>query len=393
LNEFENIDSFLHVIQQQSYPNFSLYVCVNQPDNWWDREDKKQICLNNQKSLQRLIEYHEFPVSVVDKSSKGNGWSGKNYGVGWARKTAMDLASANAEANDIILSVDADTYYPPNYLLSLAEIFSDSRVIGHTNPYYHKLTGRIAEDISILRYELYMRVYHINMLLIDNPFAFTAMGSGMATTAHQYRKMGGIAPKLSGEDFYFIQYLKKLGFVSRYNPVKIYPQARFSDRVNFGTGPAMIKGNRGDWRSYPFYSTELFEQIKNSFNAFEELFSKEIDFPMKSFIEKQSKNEQIWNLLKKNHPAKERFVRACHELTDGLRILQFLKDAQPKFSKGDEHDLWENLNHFSRNNSDFASFFSTLTFDNQLLTISSMTTIREELVKLEDNLLKNNPIL
>ena len=246
LNEFENLNSFLLSLKLQSAQDFSLYVCVNQPDKWWDLDNKLADCKNNQKSLELLKSYTHSPVFIIDNSSKGNGWIGKNYGVGWARKTAMDFAAQHAQNNDIILSVDADTFYPQNYLESIPGIFSNSQVIGHTNPYYHSLTENAAEDLSILRYELYMRAYHINMMLIDNPYAFTALGSGIATTAEQYRRMGGISPKLSGEDFYFIQYLKKLGTVSQYNSVKIYPQARFSNRVNFGTGPTMIKGNGGD---------------------------------------------------------------------------------------------------------------------------------------------------
>ena len=79
-------------------------------------------------------------------------------------------------------------------------------MIGLAVPYYHKLIGD-ATDRLILRYEIYMRCYLINLLRIQNPYAFTALGSAMAVTVRAYRKAGGLTPVKSGEDFYFLQNL------------------------------------------------------------------------------------------------------------------------------------------------------------------------------------------
>ena len=141
-----------------------------------------------------------------------------------------------------------------------------------SNPYYHKLTGAEAEDRAILRYEIYMRNYAINMLLINSPYAFTAMGSAIALPVSSYKAIGGLTPKLSGEDFYFLQKLRKYGNINIHNKEKVYPAARFSDRVFFGTGPAMIKGNDGDWESYPIYHIQLFKNIERTYESFEILF-------------------------------------------------------------------------------------------------------------------------
>ena len=37
------------------------------------------------------------------------------------------------------------------------------------------------------------------------------------------------------------------------------------------------------------------------------------------------KADDIWQPLRHNHKTRERFVRACHERLDGLRILQYIK--------------------------------------------------------------------
>ncbi len=76
-------------------------------------------------------------------------------------------------------------------------------------PYYHNLTGDEEKDRAILRYEIYMRYYAINLWRIGSPYNFTAVGSAMALPVWAYRAIGGITPHKSGEDFYFIQKLRK----------------------------------------------------------------------------------------------------------------------------------------------------------------------------------------
>lgn len=384
LNEYENLPNLLASFQKQSYTHFKLYICVNQPDDWWSQTDQLPQCINNERSLKYLLSLKDNSIHIIDKSSKGKGWTGKKRGVGWARKLVMDEAASQGHKNDIILSVDADTEYPPHYFQSIVDIFKKDKLFSaHSNPYYHKLTGKAAEDQAILRYELYMRVYAINMILIDNPYAFSAVGSAMACSVGQYQRMGGISPKASGEDFYFLQYMRKNGPLSQYNDLKVYPQARFSDRVNFGTGPAMIKGNSGDWSSYPFYPPTLFAQVKQSFDTFEELFDHDIELPMTAFLKGQLKKENLWGALRKNFKTKDKFVRACVELVDGLRILQFLKESQAKYSSGGLEDLKSNLLHFAQRDQDFNLFIQSFGELNEALEVEKMILLRDELTKLE----------
>lgn len=384
LNEYENLPKLLASFKNQTYQNFIIIACVNQPEAWWDNKDKLYACLDNQKSIDLLKKNKDFRIILIDKSSKGNAWIGKKKGVGWARKVAMDRAAEIATDIDIIVSVDADTYYPSNYFESLIRIFkSDKRFSAHSNPYYHPLTGQEKEDLAILRYELYMRVYAINMILIDNPYAFSALGSAMACTVANYKKIGGMSPKASGEDFYFLQHLRKMDKLHQFNEVKVYPQARFSDRVSFGTGPAMIKGDSGDWSSYPFYRPQLFQFIKSTFDSFPFIFDKDKELPMSSFLILPLKRENIWAPLRKNFKKKEKFVRACEEMVDGLRILQFLKSEHAQYSNGDEKDLHENLSYFSKQDNEFESFYHSLKNETNILCLENMKILRDELTKLE----------
>jgi len=205
--------------------------------------------------------------------------------------------------------------------------------------------------------------------------------------------MGGISPKHSGEDFYFVQHMRKNGPVSHFNNVKVYPQARFSDRVNFGTGPAMIKGNTGDWSSYPFYLPEQFEKIKSTYQSFELLFDKNFETPMSQFLKIQMKKDNIWQSLRKNSKTKESFAHACMQLVDGLRILQFLKSDYQNYSKGDEVDLRTNLNYFGEQNKAFLQFLEGKSNEKELLSFQMKKELRDALEILELSLRFEKPII
>lgn len=391
LNESENLPSLISCIKEQSYSNFSIVVCVNQPNEWCDDHTKTLICNDNAKSLVFFSKLKQINTIIIDRSTKESGWKGKKRGVGWARKLTMDVASQRGKDTDIIVTIDADTYYPPGYFQSLVDVFSEHlHILAHSNPYYHPLSGKMDEDMAILRYEIYMRLYAINMLIIDNPYAFSAIGSGMACFVNQYKRLGGMTPKHSGEDFYFIQKMCKSGPISNYNQVKVYPQARFSDRVNFGTGPAMIKGNSGDWSSYPFYAAELFADVSETFKTFNVLFEKDVMTPMTNFLKKQLKRDDIWGPLRKNFKQKQLFVNACIQLVDGLRILQYLKERHAKTSLGEEQDFIKSMAYIIDFYPQIPHGITKEDLKNRPLSFDKMKLFREALTELEYRHRENN---
>lgn len=385
MNEAENLPELIKCIEQQNYQGYiKLFVCINQPDSWWDDEEKIKICKNNKNSAEILQNECQFPLKIIDRFSKGKGWSGKKYGVGWARKTIMDEINSLADPDDIIISLDADTTFRKEYFSSIAESFSKQPdKIGMAVPYYHKLTDDNILNRAILHYEIYMRYYALNLWRIDNPYSFTALGSAITLPVWGYRKIGGISPHKSGEDFYFLQKLKKTGDLILWNNQKVFPATRYSDRVFFGTGPALIKGRKNDWSSYPIYHYSNFDIIKELYENFDDLYLKNIDSPIIKFMESKFNTAELWQPLRENYKSKAKFVKACKDKIDGLRILQYLKSSHEHDENTDEKNLIDFLERFySKESDELGINLKTFSFQNS--SILEMDRLRNFLVLKEE---------
>lgn len=392
LNEIDNLPGLIKDLNAQQVVNWEAVFCINQPDEWWGNSEKRALCENNQASIKWLTALDQENIHIIDKSSPGKGWIGKNHGVGWARKTAMDAVSVKAENDDLILSMDADTRYPPEYLTSVIEAFNRHKTAsGMSAPYYHPLTGDEVTDRCILRYEIYMRNYALNMFLINNPYAFSAIGSGMACKAADYRKVGGMTPKMSGEDFYFVQKLRKSGNIIVDSNTYIYPASRFSDRVYFGTGPAMIKGRAGNWDSYPIYHNDAFQLIKQTYDAFDSLFSEDIPSPMDTFLSSVTKGEPVWQPLRENSATADNFKKACMQRIDALRILQFLKETNADYPLHNEQRLNAFLSGQFESGKDLNQILTD--FDFEKTSVGDLNMIRNFMAQQELKLQKEKGVV
>lgn len=388
LNESKVLPALLECLANQEFKNFELVVCVNNYKHWWNDPQKVEQCLDNQKSIDYLKSIKQFPVKVIDRCSNDLGWPQKKGGVGWARKVAMDLITSQADKQDLIVCIDADTFYPVDYISSLVKEFSKRPDLdGIAIPYLHRLEDK-QTDRLILRYEIYMRYYLLNLIRIKNPYAFTALGSAMAVTVKAYRKTGGLTPVKSGEDFYFLQKLVKIGKLGLWADTKAYPSSRLSDRVLFGTGPALLKGQKGDWNSYPIYHYKSFDQIKNTYRLFGKLFLEDMKTPMDDFLADIFKKENSWLALRKNYKDERNFVRACIAKVDGLRILQFLRKQQESIAMSDEECLFSYLKHFHKNKTTKEFLQNNLDFSFKDSSLTALTELRDLLFKEEIKLRK-----
>lgn len=431
-----NLPRMLSSLNDQTCLPEGVFVCINQPAAYYGdgSSEHARVCEVNEatfRQLERMVAGNRFsfPVVLIDRYSPGRAWDAKHYGVGWARKTAMDAALEYARSRPwplervLLACMDADTLYPEDYLECQAALFAACpEALALSNPYYHfleeglagaKLLGRkagtvvagnvpsgmfpqetVLEGISssgpahagssdsvpdcsldvsgagsdsekracaMLHYEVYMRSYALNLMLVGHPYAFTAVGSSMSCTLEAYRKIGGISPFKSGEDFYFLQKMLKTGAVLRHSPALSHPSPRLSTRVFFGTGPALNKGLEGQWASYPIYPMSLFGRMQDAYEALPDLYdflcgpevpdglcrplARKFDFWTSAF------GEGWWKPIKAHCGGrKAQFVRACMEKFDALRSLQFLKASYVQDDRQDWlnlrelcHELWGRL--------------------------------------------------
>ena len=329
-------------------------VCINQPESYLHDGDREhaRIAESNQETFRRISAMQAekpFPyaLEIIDRFRPGKAWDSRHFGVGWARKTVMDraLEVARQKGEDlrraILVCMDADTRYPENYLESIQKQFSVyPQAVGLANPYYHETAGAPASlALAMLRYESYMKAYALNLLRSGHPYAFTAVGSSMACTLEAYRRIGGITPFKSGEDFYFLQKLSKYGPLIRYSPALSHPACRLSSRVFFGTGPALGKGLEGHWESYPFYPYRLFSRMQDAYSALPGLFRSGVPDSRLDFW--QAAFGPLWWEKPRRHAGgnARQFVKTCIGKFDALRSLQFLKASY----RQDDRQDWENL--------------------------------------------------
>jgi hypothetical protein len=382
MNEMERLPLLVKAIMEQTEQRFRLVVCVNQLDSWWNDTEHMSVCEENSLAIKYLLSLEDNRIEILDKSSPGNGWTPKAHGIGFARKYLMDHISKMAHPGDIIISMDADTLFNKGYFATVAEnLRLNPAASAISVPYYHRLSYQNELDRAMLRYEIYMRAYAINMWRIKSPYCFTALGSAIALPVWAYRASGGMTPKMSGEDFYFLQKIVKTGRLLHWNGEIVYPATRLSDRVFFGTGPALIKGIDGDWSSYPVYSQRLYDLVAETYILLSKLYYEDVNTPLDEFLLSKF-GELPWSTLRLNFKTQGHFIRACHEKIDGLRILQFLKENQPTGEKVSEESLSGLLVSYQKQFPDLIGELNTKV-DFLLSPISELDHIRDVLFEIE----------
>lgn len=204
----------------------------------------------------------------------------KHAGVGLARKIGMDLAVEHFflhdKANGVIVSLDADCTVSKNFLSAIRTAFLGYERLNATVHHFHH---RVEENNPMLeramrQYEDYLHYYRAMLRFTGFPWYFHTIGSAFAVTADAYVRVGGMGRQQGGEDFYFLQKVFSLGGIKELNEVCVHPLARYSDRVPFGTGPALQKilNETGDELSV--YSPDAFEILKQLFDRKDAFFKK-----------------------------------------------------------------------------------------------------------------------
>jgi len=212
-------------------------------------------------SLQRgdlhRIRKSRLRLASLDASSPGHELPDKGGGVGLARKIGMDKALRLFDENDegcrLIYCLDADTKVAADYLPAVHKAFREGKPpAAATVAYAHEIPADPELVAAIINYEIYLRYYVTGLQHAGSPYAFHTIGSTMVVESGAYAAVRGMNRLMAAEDFYFLNKLAKIGPIRRIDATRVYPAARMSQRVPFGTGRRMIQTLAGacDGRLY-----------------------------------------------------------------------------------------------------------------------------------------------
>ncbi len=265
----------------------------------------------------------------------------KHAGAGLARKIAMDEAicrfSLINNSNGVIASLDADTLVSENYIYEIQNAFADNKKLNCTTFYFeHRLTSILNEKNreAIILYELYLRYFKQALKQTGFPYAFHTIGSCFAVKASVYAKQGGMNRKQAGEDFYFLHKIFPLGASAELNNIKVFPSSRPSNRVPFGTGPAIQKiMEDGEFLTYnPVY----FNHIKSLFNYIKCLYMVDTGIIKSTFNNLHSTLQQFigieaftqkLNEINSNSASKNTFEQRFFQWFNAFKIIKYLNFA------------------------------------------------------------------
>ncbi len=276
------------------------------------------------------------PVELMKK------WAG----AGLARKYGMDEAVSRfnllSRPEGIIVSLDADTLVDENYLPEINNYFrKNPSHAGATIKFKHRTEGLEEKHLQgICLYEKYMDYYKQAMGYTGYPYPMFTIGSAFATTAGAYVKRGGMNRRQAGEDFYFLQNLVQIGTVGEITSTTVYPSARLSDRVPFGTGPVLQKWMRGEENLSKTYCYKAFVDLKQFFNKINLLFRISVQNyesllsalpqPVEAFLREDGFWQELTDLNQNCATLTSFHLRFYHKF-NAFKILKFLNFTHGKF--------------------------------------------------------------
>lgn len=361
-------------IEQQPDPDLGMIVmipCFREPDILKTLESLTNCKLPNKKvEVLVLINHSEIAPDETKQYNRNtkieiDEWisnlniSGINFfsigpielpkkwaGVGLARKFGMDEALRRfnllEKPNGIIVSLDADTLVEKNYLVEIENHFNKfPKNVGATISFQHQTKGLEEKQLKgILLYEKYLLYYKNALKFIGYPNPLFTVGSAFAVTADGYIKRGGMTRRQAGEDFYFLQTLAQLGTVGEITTTAVYPSARESDRIPFGTGPAIVKWMNDETDLTKTYDFQAFVDLKQFFDIIENLFRIEkksfaelvqkLPEPVRKFIQTDNFWEEIED-LNDNCSSTDSFKTRFFHKFNALKILKFMNFGHDGF--------------------------------------------------------------
>ncbi len=252
------------------YP-WEIIIVVNEPANCPSENHYQNLkTIDDVNNFKKTLDRPDLQIHLILPDP----FPVKKAGPGMGRKIGMDESvrrfNSLSRPEGILVSFDADTTCSHNYLRELAGFFRHyPEAGGCTLAFEHKLEEDGLTDShhlnAIIQYELYLRYFKFALEWISYPYTVHALGSAFAIRAQRYVLAGGMGLQQAGEDFYFLQKCLPHGNFWELNTTTVYPSARISDRVPFGTGPFVANFINEGKSVLDVFSFDLFRALQPLF--------------------------------------------------------------------------------------------------------------------------------
>ena len=247
---YRETSDFFNCLQQSHLccRSVLLVLVINQPDNDLDKRPNQTLFKSIRAQLcdpaaQGNLTYgylanSQSGVLLVDRFSSQP--LPPKEAVGLARKIGNDIAAELIRVklvhNPVLFNTDADTQLPDNYFTAITASSQPNSACIY--PFKHHCDDTPLGQATQL-YELRLQHYVDGLKRAGSPFAFHTIGSTLAIDVNAYAMVRGFPKRAAGEDFYLLNKLAKVAPVVCLDRPTLVIDARTSDRVPFGTGPAV----------------------------------------------------------------------------------------------------------------------------------------------------------
>jgi len=189
-------------------PSTSIVMCSLNEEKFIEKALKS---LQNQNILKKFPE--KFELLLIDSHSEDRTVEiAENYG--WkviqaprGKLTARDIGYKEAKG-EIVISVDCDTYYPPNYVNLVLRWFKLPEVIGVVTP---RLVSP-EESVLATGLSVWMSLADVGPLLVGG---MRAPGQGIALYRQAYFDVGGFNLNIDQLNIHEMVREEEIGFAAR----------------------------------------------------------------------------------------------------------------------------------------------------------------------------------
>ena len=288
-------------------------------------------------------------LGYINASSKGYEIPRNAGGVGMARKIGMDMAlrllKKSSSSRNLILSLDADTLVQNDYLSVIKNHFKTG-IKTAIVAYEHQMPQDDVQKAAICCYEIFLRYWVLGLKYARSPWAFHSIGSTMAFSMEAYLDVRGMNRRSAGEDFYFLNKLAKTGKIDYIKKTCVYPSARASTRVPFGTGKRIQRFLAGICKEeYRLYDPRIFavlsgwlQMMRNcSISGEDEILMKaEQIHPALKYFLKGTGFPEVWSKICRSVKDEKTLERQFNDWFDGFKTLKlinyFTREVYPEIN-------------------------------------------------------------